>query len=141
MELLKLAFEYWNKIDDKIRFLFIGALNAGISYLIFAVLFFILGEGFDQICIAGQWILSSPISYLNQKFFVFNTRGNYLKEYLKCCSTWIVSYFLNAVIYKILSTYLIKNGYVVQFISLFVVSVVTYVLFKYFAFRSKPKSN
>ncbi len=134
---MKKAYEYWLKIDDKIRFVLIGGLNAGISYLIFAVLFFLLGSGYDQICIVGQWVLSSPVSYLNQKFFVFNTRGNYLKEYAKCISTWAVSYFLNVIIYEMFTKFLIKNEYIAQFVSLFLVSVVTYVLFKYFAFKIK----
>lgn len=137
---MKNLYEFWLKIDDKIRFVLIGGLNGMISYFIFAMLFLILGQGFDQICILGQWILSSPISYLNQKFFVFNTRGNYLKEYLKCCSTWIISYFLNVIIYKIFTLYIIKNEYIAQFVSLITVSVATYILFKYFAFKNLQKN-
>ena len=139
MEILKNLYNSWCKVDDKIRFLLVGALNAGISYVIFAALFFVLGGTHAQICITGQWVLSSPISYLNQKFFVFGTKGNYLKEYVKCLSTWVVGYFLNAIFYDLFTKYLIKNGYIAQFISIGVVSVMTYVLFKYFAFRVKNK--
>lgn len=137
METVKNLYNLWCKIDDKIRFVIIGGLNAGISYVIFAILLFILGEGHLQICIAGQWILSSPISYLNQKFFVFCTKGNYIKEYLKCWSTWIVSYILNVIICEILVKFIIKNEYISQLLSIFIVSIVTYVLFKYFAFKKK----
>ena len=137
MKIFEKMYNNWLKIDDKIRFLIIGCVNAGISYIIFIILVLLLGEARHQLCVTGQWVLSSFISYLNQKFFVFNTRGNYIKEYIKCCSTWAVSYVLNLIILEILIRYMIKNVFIAQFISLFVVSVVTYVLFKYFAFRVK----
>ena len=137
MNFLKKIYNYWLKIDDKIRFVLIGGINAAISYLIFMMFIIIVGKNHHQICVAGQWFFSSFISYLNQKFFVFNTKGNYKKEYLKCCSTWAVSYILNIIILEIIIRYLIKNVFVAQFISLFLVSVVTYVLFKYFAFKNK----
>ena len=127
--------EKWFKLPDFIRFLIIGCINAGISYIIYALAVFTLGEAHYQICVALQWILSSFISYLNQKFFVFCTKGNYVKEYLKCCTTWGISYLLNVVILEIFVRFLIKNVYAAQFISLFVVSISTYILFKCFAFK------
>ena len=127
----------WCEIPDKIRFLFIGGINAAISYVIFALALLCLGESYYQVCVILQWTISSVFSYLNQKFFVFCTKGNYLNEYLKCCSTWAVSYLLNVIILELLVRFAIKNVYLSQFISIFLVSVVTYVLFKYFAFRIK----
>ncbi|MBQ8460420.1 GtrA family protein [bacterium] len=135
MDYIKFLYKKWCLIDDKIRFLFIGGVNAGISYVIFAISLFLLGQEHYQLCVILQWTISSVFSYFNQKFFVFCTKGNYLKEYLKCCSTWAVSYLLNVVILELLVRFAIKNVYLSQFISIFLVSVVTYVLFKYFAFK------
>ena len=132
---MKNLFTLWFKIDDKIRFLVRGALNAAISYVIFAAAFFLIGESHYQICVAFQWAISSIFSYLNQKFFVFCTKGNYLNEYFKCCSTWLVSYFVNVIILELLMKFVFKNAYIAQFISIFLVSVITYILFKYFAFK------
>lgn len=137
MEVLKCLYELWCKIPDKIRFLFIGGVNAAISYVIFAIAVYLIGQEYYQFCVIIQWTLSSVFSYFNQKFFVFCTKENYLKEYLKCCSTWAVSYFINVIILELLVRFAIKNVYISQFISIFLVSVVTYVLFKYFAFRVK----
>lgn len=125
----------WLKLPDFVRFLIIGCVNAGISYIIYALAVFVLGEAYYQLCVTLQWVLSSFISYLNQKFFVFCTRGNYIKEYLKCCTTWAISYILNVIILEIFVRFIIKNVYIAQFISLFLVSVSTYVLFKFFAFK------
>lgn len=125
----------WYKLPDFFRFLIIGGVNAAISYVIFVIAILILGKGQYQLCVALQWILSSVTSYLNQKFFVFCTKGNYLQEYLKCCSTWVISYFFNVIILEIFVRYMIKNVYVAQLLSIFVVSLLTYVLFKVFAFK------
>jgi putative flippase GtrA len=135
MKQIKFLYEKWCGISDKIRFLFIGGINAAISYVIFAIALWFLGDEMRQACVILQWTLSSVFSYFNQKFFVFCTQGNYLKEYLKCCSTWAVSYVLNVIILELLVRFAIKNVYISQFVSIFLVSVVTYVLFKYFAFR------
>jgi putative flippase GtrA len=135
--LIKLLYKKWCEIPDKIRFLFIGGVNAAISYIIFAISIFIFGQAHYQLCVVLQWTISSVFSYFNQKFFVFCTTGNYLKEYLKCCSTWAVSYFINVIILEILVKKFAINVYLAQFVSIFLVSVITYVLFKYFAFKKK----
>src|SRR5574344_50786 len=141
MSLLGNIYIKWCKIPDKIRFLFIGCVNAAISYIIFALAVYVLGQKHYQACVILQWSLSSVFSYFNQKFFVCCTRGNYLKEYLKCCSTSALSYFINVIMLELLVRYVIKNAYLAQFVSIFLVSVVTYVLFKYFAFKPHKKSE
>ena len=123
----------WNKLDDKVRFLIIGCVNAAISYVIFVLALWLLGEKYYQLAVFLQWSISSVFSYLNQKFFVFCTKGNYLKEYFKCCTTWLVGYIINVLILELLIHSL--NAYLAQFISIFLVSVITYILFKYFAFK------
>lgn len=135
MENIMWLYDKWCSIPDKIRFLFIGGLNAAISYIIFAIALFLIGQEHYQLCVALQWIISSVFSFVNQKIFVFCTKGNWIKEYLKCCSTWAVSYFLNVIVLELINKFATKNVYVGQFVSLFIVSVVTYVLFKYFAFK------
>lgn len=126
-------YDFWFKIDDKIRYLVIGSCNAAISYIIFALALFIIGEEYYQICVALQWVISSVFSYFNQKIFVFRTKGNYFKEYIKCCSSWFVGYLLNVLIIEVLVKFM--NTYAAQFIAIGLVSVITYILFKYFAFK------
>ena len=129
--------EKWFNLPRIVRFLIIGCVNAAISYLIYIIAILLLGNEQYQLCVILQWTISSVLSYFNQKFFVFKTKGNFLKEYLKCCSTWGGSYFLNAVFIELLVRYLIKNVFVAQFVSIALVSAVTYCLFKWFAFRNK----
>ena len=136
MEKMKGLYTNWCRIDDKIRFLFVGGVNAAFAYLLFIIFILIFGESQRQLCVALQWIFSSVFSYFNQKFFVFCTKGNYLKEYIKCCSTWAFGYFLNVILLELLIRFVLPNVCIAQFVSMFLVSVFTYIIFKCFAFKS-----
>ena len=138
-KLLKL-YSKWCTITDKIRFLLVGGFNAGFSYVIFAIAIYLIGSEHYQVCVALQWIISSFFSFVNQKIFVFCTKGHWVKEYLKCCTTWAVSYACNAIILEFIVRYISKIVYLSQLVSIFLASIVTYVLFKYFAFRHKKSA-
>ena len=73
--------KYWFNLSDKIRFLLIGAFNAGISYLIYSALVFFLGAEAYQIALALAWVISSITSFTTQRLFVFNVKGNIFKQY------------------------------------------------------------
>ena len=138
MNIIRALYNKWCQIPDLIRFFFIGGINFLIGYSIFVIAVLILGEQHHQLAVVIQWVISSVPSYFNQKFFAFCTKGNYWKEYIKCCSTWVVSYFLNVITLEIfVRIHLFKNVFYDQVLSLFLVSLVTYVLFKFFAFKKK----
>lgn len=139
MSRTEVLYSKWCKIPDQIRFLFIGGINAAFSYIIFAVALYFIGQEHYQVCVALQWIISSVFSFVNQKLFVFCTKGNWLKEYLKCCTTWVVSYICNAIILEIIVKFVTQNVYIGQLFSILFASVITYILFKYFAFRHYQK--
>ncbi len=139
MEKILKLYNKWCGIPDKIRFLLVGGYNAAFSYIVFAIAVFFIGKEHYQLCVALQWIISSVFSFVNQKIFVFCTKGNWIKEYLKCCTTWVVSYLCNAFILELIVRYITKNVYVGQIVSIFLASIVTYVLFKYFAFRHRDR--
>lgn len=128
---------YWFNLSDKIRFLIIGGLNAGISYLIYLAVCLILGESFYQIALALAWAISSIISFTTQKFFVFNVAGNVIKQYLKCCTTWFFSYLINAFFLELFVKQFEFNVYLAQIIATLLAAVFTYILFKKFAFKAK----
>ena len=129
--------ESWFKLSDKIRFLLIGGFNAGVSYLIYSAICLILGQGAYQIALALAWAISSVVSFTTQKFLVFRGKGNWAKEYLKCCTTWVFSYLINAGLLELLVKMLHLNVFVAQIIATLAAAVFTYFLFKRFAFRVK----
>lgn len=125
----------WCQLPDKLRFLLIGGINASFSYIIFAIALCLIGKENYQICVAIQWIISSVFSFVNQKIFVFCTKGNWVSEYLKCCTTWLISYTCNAIILEFMIRYITKNVYIAQLISIIMAAIITYILFKHFAFK------
>ena len=129
--------EYWFKLSDKIRFLFVGGFNAGVSYLIYSAFCLVLGDSAYQIALALAWAISSIVSYTTQKFLVFEGKGNWVKEYLKCCTTWFFSYLINAGLLEFIVKILHLNVFVAQIVATIVSAIFTYVFFKQFAFRKK----
>ena len=129
--------EYWFKLSDKIRFLFVGGFNAGVSYLIYSAFCLVLGDSAYQIALALAWAISSIVSYTTQKFLVFEGKGNWIKEYLKCCTTWFFSYLINAGLLEFIVKILHLNVFVAQIVATIVSAIFTYVFFKKFAFRKK----
>ena len=129
--------ESWFKLDDKIRYIFVGGFNFCVSYLIYALLCHIFGSHFYQWALALSWMISSVISFTTQKWLVFKGGNNWFQEYIKCCSTWAISYIINALLLEILVKHLAMNVYLSQFIATSTVAVLTYVLFKKFAFKNK----
>ena len=125
--------QYWFNLSDKIRFLIVGGFNAGVSYLIYSAFCIILGEHAYQIALALAWIISSVVSFTTQKFFVFRAKGNWMKEYLKCCTTWVFSYMINAGLLEIIVKVLHINVFIAQIIATLSAAVFTYILFKKFA--------
>lgn len=125
----------WFNLDDKIRFLFIGGFNFCVSYVMYAAFCYLLGEGAYQIALILAWALSSIVSFTTQRYLVFESRGNWIKEYIKCCTTWFCSYLVNAFLLETFVRFIHMNVYIAQFIATFAAAVLTYVLFKKFAFR------
>ncbi|MBO7244285.1 MAG: GtrA family protein [Alphaproteobacteria bacterium] len=134
IELYLTVYQKWMQLPEKIRFLMVGGYNTAVSYIIYVLLvFFGLGA---QMALLLSFFISSINSYFSQKFFVFATKGNYLKEYSKCLSTWVGSYILNAILlFLLMKTGL--NAYIAEFIVLVILTVYSYVVLKYFAFKDK----
>ncbi len=125
----------WFKLSDKIRFLLVGGFNASVSYLIYSAVCLVLGAHLYQVALASAWVISSVVSFTTQKFLVFRGKGNWKKEYLKCCTTWVFSYLINAALLEIIVKILHINVFVAQIVATLIAAVFTYILFKKFAFK------
>jgi putative flippase GtrA len=81
---------------EVIRFLMVGGCNTMLSYMLYAgfgALFTKLFPHLSQVWVAdAAMIVSTPISitisFLGFKHFVFRTKGNYLKEWLRCFAVY-----------------------------------------------------
>lgn len=81
------------------------------------------------------WGLSSVVSFNAQKYLVFQSCGNSLKEYLKCCAGWFLGYLLNAALLEVAVSELSLNIFAAQIIANLCSAISTYILFKKFAFK------
>ena len=132
---------FWFDLSDKIRFVLVGGFNFVVSYLIYSgFLYFILGENHYQTALILAWIISSVFSFTTQRIFVFPVHGNLFKQYLKCCTTWVFSYLINALLLEILVSRLHINPYIGQIIATAGCAVFTYIMFKLFAFCKKEEN-
>lgn len=129
--------KFWFNLDDKIRFLFVGGFNAGVSYILYSIFCIILGNNMYQIALAMSWALASIVSFVTQRTLVFQGKGVWYKEYLKCCATWFFSYLINAGLLEFTVKYMHLNVFIAQLISNFIAAVFTYIVFKKYAFRKK----
>lgn len=122
------------RLPQKLRFLLVGGYNTLFSYLLYMAFLYYF-ETWVQLSLFLSYLLSSVHNYLTQKFYVFNTRGSYVREYLKCVIVWVLSYGLNAAILGFLTHVCHINPYVAQIMSQIPVIVFNFVFLKYFAFQ------
>lgn len=127
----------WLQMSDKIRFAIVGCFNALIAYMIYVFFILIFGKYYYQHSLALAWIFSSIISFFTHRIFVFRGKGNLIKEYIKCASTWIVAYFINAFLLEILVKFIKLNPYLAQVIAPAIAGIFTFIMFKKMAFKRK----
>ena len=79
-----------------VRYLCVGAFNTFFGYCTFVVVLSLLNQVTPQrflyLTVILASIISNPLSitvaYFGYKFFVFRTKGNYLREWLKCFAVY-----------------------------------------------------
>lgn len=117
------------------RFILIVTGNTLISFFTFVFFIKLLGENVYQLCLFFSWLVSSFFVFTLQKVFVFRTKGNWLKEYVKCLISWSIGYGINAVSLGIIVHWLDYHVIIGQIIAIFMTTISTFLLFKYFAFK------
>ena len=73
------------------RYLLVGGFNTVFGYSLFAVLNFGLqGIGSYSYMLASLLsnLIAITVAFLGYKWFVFRTRGNYLKEWIRCVAVY-----------------------------------------------------
>jgi putative flippase GtrA len=79
-----------------VRYLCVGAFNTLFGYATFVVTLTLLNAVVPArllyLTVVASSLLSTPlnitVAYLGYKFFVFRTKGNYLREWLKCFAVY-----------------------------------------------------
>jgi len=126
--------EYWfNQIPQKIRFVLTGAFNSLVSYAIFAVLYLTFRH--YGIAVTLQWAITINLSILTMRYYVFQVKGNFKKDYIRGWEVYIFMYLFNFLSLFILVDLVKLHALVAQAFYMPVGAITTYLLHKYFAFR------
>lgn len=131
----------WFALPRPVRFIITGGYNTAVGYILFIAALYVFGQSQTgvQAALLASYVLSSFNSYLAQKFLVFRTKGDYVREYFKALSVWAAGYFINAALLYLLTKELSLHPYAAQALSVCCVTVFTYILFKYYSFRRSAK--
>ena len=94
--------------DRRMRFLTAGGINTGFSYALSCLLYYTFHEyAHITIIVSASSLLSILFSFLTYRWFVFQSKGNFFKELLRCyivyawtlailvCGMWILVDFFN----------------------------------------------
>ena len=134
-----LLFNFWLKFPQQVRFVLVGGYNTVISYALYALILWLTNEKSPQLALFFSFLISTVHNFFTHKIYVFNTKGNYLKEYPKCLFTWSTSYFFNTLLLAFFTKILNVNPYLAQLFSATIVAINTYIWLKYFAFNRKSQ--
>jgi putative flippase GtrA len=137
-----------------VRYLVVGGWNTIFGYATFAVIYYLFhhynvpASNIYWQVLAAQ-IVSTPInftgSYLSYKFFVFRTKGNYLREWLKSIAVYGSSFLPSLVLLPLLVRALLylphmrgSAPYLANALLMGVVVIYSFLGHKHFTFRVSP---
>lgn len=130
----------WFKLNQKIRFLLVGGFNTVLAYGIFALLFAAAGLPYIWALVV-QNIVTINISIFTMRYYVFRSKGDFLKEYCKSWGVYLWMFLFNSVALTFLVEVCRIYELWAQAIYLTVATIMTYLLHKYFSFRKKIKEK
>lgn len=80
-----------------VRYLIVGMWNTAFGYGMYAAftaLLYRYGKNSYLAAMVLSSLINITVAFLGYKWFVFKTKGNYLKEWLRCVSVYSVSIFI-----------------------------------------------
>ena len=151
-QIIKLYFEIeniWFKLPEKLRYLLVGGFNTVFAYGVLNALDWILRyfneyykwqfspELIANAALFVQYIITINVSVATMRYYVFQSHGSWQKEFAKAWSVYVFLYLINAPILTFLMLLFGLETWSAQGIYLFFSTIVTFILHKYFSFRSK----
>lgn len=119
-----------------IRFIVIGGWNTAFAYISLAILYYLLSDKIHyMIIIAFSGIINITNAYICHKFFVFKTKGNYVKEYLRYYAVYSVPMAIGFIAFPICIEILKMNFYVTQALLTSITVIISYFGHKHVSFK------
>ena len=138
------AEKVWFRFPQKMRFLLVGGFNTLFAYLVLNflnILFsFIFQNILSKVAIANialvvQYILTINVSFMTMRYYVFQSQGNWYKEWLKAWSVYIFLYLINAPVLTFMMVFLGWSTWLAQGVYLIFSTIITFLLHKYYSFK------
>ena len=121
--------------EEKIRYLLAGSWNTVFGYAAFAAMFFFWGNNIHYMAIMIiSYIVSISNAYISYKFFVFKTKGNYLREYLRFYLVYGFAFILNIIMLPLSVEIFQINPLISQAAIVLFTAVFSYIGHKNFSF-------
>lgn len=132
----------YKRHEEKLKFLTIGGWNTLFGYLIFIAFYYFLNKIIHYlILLVVSYIVSITNAYLSYKFFVFKTKGNYIREYLRFYLVYGVAFLVNIALMPIFVEFIGVNPIIAQGIILFFTVSIGYIGHKNYSFNVSAAKN
>ena len=118
-----------------IRFLIAGAWNTAFGYGVFILLFYMPWKLHYIVVLIVSNIIAITNAYICYKIFIFKTRGNYLREYLRFYGVYGITFGINLLLLPVFVEILKIHPVISQGMVLSVTIFASYFGHKHFSFR------
>jgi len=122
---------------DKIYYVLVGGWNTVFGYGAFAVLYYFLSSFLSYVLIITiSYIISITNAFVGYRFFVFKSKGNWIKEYLRFYVVYGGAYVVNIVVFPVFVNILNVNAYIAQILINIIIVIASYATHKNYSFKS-----
>lgn len=119
-----------------VRFNIIGIINTGITYLLFAGIFYITES--KMLGLIGDYSFGILFSFFANRRFTFKAHGKKIGcQLIRMVSTYILIFSINAGLLYLLTDVFGLNTYFAQIVALVFVTILSFLNQKLFVFRKK----
>ena len=118
-----------------LRYLLVGAFNTAFGYSLFAALNYVLQNvGSYGYLLAGLLsnLIAITVAFLCYKWFVFKTKGNYLKEWIRCLGVYGGGMLLSlaglAILVPLLRRVMVEHSQIAPYVAAGIMAVVVVIV-------------
>lgn len=125
------------KHQEKVKYLIVGGWNTIFGYASFTALYFLLRNFLHYtLVLVISYIIGITNGYIGYKFFVFKTKGNYLREYFRFYLVYGVAFIINLALLPVAVEFLKLNPVLSQGGIIFFTAIIGYLGHKNFSFKT-----
>lgn len=123
-------------LNEKIRYLFIGAVNTFVGYGIFALLWVLYGHYFHYVIILSfSHIISVTNAFFGYRIFVFRKRGPIWGDFFRFNLVYLGTFVFNILTLPVLIELLKFHTLIAQALIVILTVVTSYLLHRRFSFK------